>query len=150
MNLQAFVGGRELLSNTGISEKKLPRAVEVEPALVAEPTCGEGGDMQQGVAAHADHFGTIPAKEGARGKSHAGRVGDATQANRAAMALVGESPTETDEADGKAGDQLETLGCRREAGGGAVSDIERSEKTDAGDENKLARKEEETAQALSD
>src|SRR5689334_5790850 len=85
--------GRELLSNTGISEKKLPRAVEVEPALVAEPTCGEGGDMQQRVAAHADHFGTIPAKEGARGKSHAGRVGDATQANRAAMALVGESPS---------------------------------------------------------
>ncbi len=60
--------------------------------------------MQQGVAIHANHFGSIPAQEGARGEPDAGGVGDAAQANRAALALVGECPPEADQANAKARD----------------------------------------------
>ena len=48
--------------------------------------------MQQRVTAHADHFGSIPAKEGPRSEAHAGWVGDAAKADGAAMALVSKRP----------------------------------------------------------
>lgn len=52
--------------------------------------------MQEGVTAHADHFGPVPAEEGPRSEAYAGWVGDATKANGAAMALVSERPAEAE------------------------------------------------------
>ena len=130
------------VSNDGrIGEKKLPRAVEIEPALVAEPTGGERGNVQEGMAAHADHFSAVPAEEGLRGEAYGGWVGDTAKAYRTAVALVGKGPAEAHEADGEAGDELQTLGGGREAGGVAVRDVERGEETDTGDKKEFAGEE---------
>src|ERR1700736_1986001 len=63
--------GREGGSGGGVvGEEEVPGVVEVEPARSAEPAGGQAGDVQQGVAAEADHLGTIPAAEGAGGETH--------------------------------------------------------------------------------
>src|SRR5260370_23375791 len=105
--------------DVGVCEEEFPRTVEVEPALAAEPAGGQGWNVEQGVSAHADHLGSVPAEEGARGQAHGGRVGDAPQADRAPLALVPNGPTEAEQTDREAPQELKSLGERRVADGSA-------------------------------
>ena len=95
-----------------VGEEEIPGTVEVEPALSAEPAGGQGRNVEEGVASHADHLGAVPAEEGARGQAHCGWIGDAAEADRASFALIGDGPAESEETDGEAPEELEALGER--------------------------------------
>ena len=66
--------------------------------------------MEQGVASHADHFGAVPAEEGARSQPHGSWIGDAAQANGASLALIGDGPPESEQTDREAEEELPALG----------------------------------------
>ena len=126
--------------DVGVGEEEFPGAVEVEPALAAEPAGGQRWNVEQGVSSHADHLGAVPAEEGARGQADGGRVGDAAQADRASFALIGDGPAESEETDGEAPEELEALGERRIADGAAVRKIERRGEADGCDEQRILRR----------
>src|ERR1700678_3732998 len=82
-----------------VSEQKLPRGVQIEPSLRAEPACWQGRNVQQGVPAGADHFCSIPTEEGLRGEPNSCRMRYAAEADRTPLTLIHERPPETEEAE---------------------------------------------------
>jgi len=88
------------------SEEERPRRVEVKPTLTAKPTCGEAGNVQQRVTAHAHHFRSIPRQEGPRCLSNLRWMCHAAQAHRAPSALVFEHPAHAKQAHRKRCGQL--------------------------------------------
>ena len=122
---------------SGVGEEEFPRGVEVEPALSAEPTGGEAGDVKKRVAAHAHHLGAVPTQEGSRGEANPGGMGDAAQADRATLALIGEGPAESEQADGEAPRELREFGERRIGGGVPIGEVEGGKVSDGRHEQEL-------------
>jgi hypothetical protein len=73
-------------------EEEIPGWIEEHPSLGAEPTCGQGRDVQQSVAAGAHQLCAAPIEEGSGDDADAGRIGDAAEANGATAPLIGECP----------------------------------------------------------
>ena len=100
------------------------------------------------MTAGAHHLCAIPAEERARGQSHAGRIGDAAQANGLSLTLVGYRTAESEETDGEAPQKLRALCKRRVANGAAVRKIERRAESDSRDEREFGGEKQNAADAL--
>lgn len=72
----------------GVVEEKVPRIVEIKPALAAEPARRQAGDVQERVAAHAHHLHAIPTEEGTRSDADLGGMDHTAQADGASLALI--------------------------------------------------------------
>src|SRR5579859_6751168 len=81
LRMSVQLSGSASLQHAGVGKQEIPRGIEIEPALAAEPTGRQRGDVEEGVAAHADHLGAVPAEESAGGKAHLRGMGDAAQAD---------------------------------------------------------------------
>lgn len=67
------------------------------PALRARGTGVDFGDVEQAVTAGAGELGSVPFQECLRGTADAGRVRDEAEADGAALALIGQGPTERED-----------------------------------------------------
>lgn len=107
----------------------------------AEPACGHLGDVEQAVAADADEFGSVPCEEVSRWLTDACGMGEFAEADGAALALVAEGPSETEEADGECGDELDVVGGVLRDGRTEVREVDGHEVDDGEKENEFGGEE---------
>ena len=79
--------------------------------------------MKQRMAAHADHLGSIPAKEAAGCNADLRGMGNSAEADRTAAALVHQRPAKAEQAQIECGRELKQLIGRRVVRRTEVGDV---------------------------
>src|SRR6266704_2010174 len=88
------------------------KVVVIEPALSAEPTRWQAGDVKKCVSTHAHHLGSVPSEEGTRSDTDTRGMSDTMEADGAALPLIRQGPAETEQANREARDELNKIGER--------------------------------------
>ena len=85
----------------------------------------QGGNVQQRMAAHAQHLRAVPCQEGSGGEADLDRMLDAAQADRAALTVIQQRPAQAEEEEGEAAEHLNIRRGMRIMRGAEVGEIQR-------------------------
>ena len=89
--------GTVLVTERG-GEEEVPGGVEIEPSLRAEPTGGDSGDVEEGVAVHAHQLGAVPGEESSGGLADLRRMFNHSETYGATLPLIAQGPAQAEEA----------------------------------------------------